>query len=226
MRAGCRVRLKYDRTDGAGPQRVIAQSAAQGRKFRRSRTITLTVGHLACRYGSGWTVVQRSDVATLAQRRSRSGDTVKTAWRGCLSGNGLPRDVVAIVSDETEDGIYMSAHLTLAGRWTLMSISQSYKESFEYLDIVDLATNRRARHVASMPDGVHLRGSAVNTSGVVAWVQQSETAPKASSIYVQSVTGAARAIREVAADITGLRLDADTVRWSEDGTEHSASIDP
>jgi virginiamycin B lyase len=232
---GCAVRMKTSAQTGAGPTRIVAQSPPGGRVSARGRVVTLTVGPLACRYPTGWTVVQRSEAATIAvhTRRDRTDET--TRWSGCANAVGEPTPLAVSENDRDDDyGGWESSQLSLAGTWVLLERTTADRYGgASLLELRDLATSAPVRSVveldADFASDLGIVDSVVNGTGAVAWVQHNggpanETSPE--SLLVKPLDGVARTLTASAASITGLRIDADTVHWTEDGLTRSAPIAP
>jgi len=228
VRAGCRADVRAGVSTGAGPVRVVVQSVAPGRVLPRDGTVVLTTGPQDCHFGTGWTVTARSETASIAYRRTRNGGGDSVTWNGCLAATGVPRRLARAQNDNEEDSSYVSVGLTLAGSRVLVATSSSYKELVEDLGLLDLTGTGKVERVVLIPEGSMLRAHALNAAGAVAWVQAafSPAAGWRGSIFVKTPAGSPRLLREGAGEVTGLRVDADTVSWTEADGERTMTIAP
>lgn len=233
---GCGVRVRTDGAPGAGPLRVIGQSARSGRVLARGSTVTVTVGHLACRYPTGWSVKQESGLATVATHLRRHGGYVSQTWSGCAKAEGLPRELASAdnVFDDELSG-FMSVGVQLAGSYALLSETNGDRYGTYYtLRLVDLARPDPAVTIVTLDNHLGIDGellaNALNPAGVVAWVQwittDAESGVGTQAVLVKVPGTPARIVRHEASGVADLHVGDDTVSWTESGAPKSAPIAP
>jgi len=234
-RDGCRPALASGTPLGDGPVLVRAQHLAAGAVRPRGTTVAATVaaGPPVCRMGLGVRWLATSAQAGLAVRTYGTRDGPATEWLSCGRETGR---VGRLAGEVDEDDAYGESGggfgpFVLAGRWIAYGTSwwSRYDGSGAAIVVVDAATGRSRRIVVRDEEadppllGGEVQRLAVDEDGEVAWID-GFTGAIAVTLHVGT------ADRELAtgplASFTGLAIDGPTVRWTQDGEEHTAPVAP